>query len=59
MGRWGLVENESSRAETDEGENREKAENPVGEDVHATEGLCVVTKVGEESVAFPCSDWFR
>ena len=47
-GGWGLVDDESCCAETDEGENGEKAENPVGEDVYTTKGLRVVAKVGEE-----------
>ena len=46
--RW-LVENKSCCAETNEGENGEKAENPVGQDIHTAQRHCVVTKLGEES----------
>lgn len=50
MDRRDVVDNESCRTETDEGENREKAENPVGEDIYTTERLGVVTKLGEEPI---------
>ena len=35
VGGWSLIENESCCTETDESENREKAENPVDEDIYA------------------------
>jgi hypothetical protein len=54
-----LVENESCRTETDEGENGEKAENPVDEDIHTAKRLHVVTKLGKESVGVRRKVWFR
>jgi len=59
MDRRSLFENESRRTETDKNENGEKAENPVNEDVHTPKRLCVVTKLGEESVGVRYDDWFQ
>jgi hypothetical protein len=58
-GRLVLFENESRCTENDEGENGEKTENPVGEDIHTTKRLRMVTKFGEESVGVCYNIWFR
>ena len=57
--RWSLIENESCCTETDEGENGEKSENPVNEDIHTTQRLGVTTKLGEESAGVRHKIWFR
>ena len=49
-GRLVLFKNESHCTENDKGENGEETENPVGEDIHTTKRLRMVTKFGEESV---------
>ena len=45
-----FIENESCGVETDEGENGYKAENPINEDFQTAERVCVVTKLGKETV---------
>ena len=62
IGRWSLIwviENESCGVETNEGENGEKAENPVNEDIQTTKRVSVVTKLGKKTVGVRHDVWFR
>ena len=54
-----LVENESCCIEADESENGEKAENSVDEDIYTAKGLCVMTKLSEETAGAHHNIQFR
>ena len=59
MGGRSLVEDESCCTETDEDENREKAENSVDEDIYTAKRLCVMTELSEETTGVHHNIWFR
>lgn len=59
MWRRRFVKNESRCTETNEGEDGEEAENPVGEDIYTAKRLCVITKLDKESAGVRCNVWFR
>lgn len=59
MGGRSLVEDENCCTETYEGENGEKTENSVDEDIYTAERLCVMTEFGEETAGVHHNVWLR